>query len=153
MIQCRYCATVLEAWAPTCPACGGTIVEPPPHSPAQPARAGGASGPGGRPQGRACPKCATPLLAVNRQEGVIIDQCSSCQGIWLDRGELDKILEVASQASGYWSSPGQPAQAHGSRSHQTPQDSYGSHDHHGSKKGSVAKGALSFLEELFDLFD
>ena len=39
-----------------------------------------------------CPNDGTTLQMTERQ-GVEIDYCPSCRGIWLDRGELDKILE------------------------------------------------------------
>lgn len=39
-----------------------------------------------------CPTCSQPLQMTER-EGVEIDYCTRCRGIWLDRGELDKILE------------------------------------------------------------
>ena len=42
-----------------------------------------------------CPHCAVPLVMSERQ-GIEIDYCPTCRGIWLDRGELDKILERAS---------------------------------------------------------
>jgi Zn-finger nucleic acid-binding protein len=38
-----------------------------------------------------CPNCNTTLLMTTRQE-VEIDYCPECRGIWLDRGELDKII-------------------------------------------------------------
>jgi len=41
-----------------------------------------------------CPVCNETLLLTNRQE-VEIDYCPECRGIWLDRGELDKIIERA----------------------------------------------------------
>lgn len=41
-----------------------------------------------------CPICNETLLMTNRQE-VEIDYCPECRGIWLDRGELDKIIERA----------------------------------------------------------
>jgi Zn-finger nucleic acid-binding protein len=41
-----------------------------------------------------CPVCDEQLREVERQ-GVQVDICPSCKGVWLDRGELDKILEVA----------------------------------------------------------
>ena len=44
-----------------------------------------------------CPTCAnTPLVMAERQ-GVEIDYCPSCRGIWLDRGELDKLLDNTQQ--------------------------------------------------------
>ena len=39
-----------------------------------------------------CPNCATQLTMSERQ-GIEIDYCPSCRGVWLDRGELDKIIE------------------------------------------------------------
>lgn len=41
--------------------------------------------------GMPCPVCAVPLVMSERQ-GVEIDYCPQCRGVWLDRGELDKIL-------------------------------------------------------------
>ena len=38
-----------------------------------------------------CPHCRTKLLMSERQ-GVEIDYCPDCRGVWLDRGELDKII-------------------------------------------------------------
>ncbi len=42
-----------------------------------------------------CPHCQTNLLMSERQ-GVEIDYCPECRGVWLDRGELDKIMERSS---------------------------------------------------------
>lgn len=39
-----------------------------------------------------CPDCEETLVMTERQ-GVEIDYCPKCRGIWLDRGELDKIIE------------------------------------------------------------
>jgi uncharacterized protein len=39
-----------------------------------------------------CPSCDTELKISDRQ-GVEIDYCPKCRGVWLDRGELDKIIE------------------------------------------------------------
>ena len=41
-----------------------------------------------------CPKCHITLSMSDRQ-GVEIDFCPQCRGVWLDRGELDKIIERA----------------------------------------------------------
>jgi uncharacterized protein len=40
----------------------------------------------------ACPNCDTPLVELERS-GVTIDACPQCRGVWLDRGELDRVLE------------------------------------------------------------
>jgi Zn-finger nucleic acid-binding protein len=44
-----------------------------------------------------CPRDGTQLVEVERS-GVRVDACRTCRGVWLDRGELDKILERESQA-------------------------------------------------------
>lgn len=43
-----------------------------------------------------CPICTNVDLVMSERQGVEIDYCPNCRGIWLDRGELDKIIEKAS---------------------------------------------------------
>ncbi len=43
-----------------------------------------------------CPKCNV-LLAISDRQGIEIDYCPQCRGVWLDRGELDKIIERSNQ--------------------------------------------------------
>ena len=91
-----------------------------------------------------CPNCQAQLTMSERQ-GIEIDYCPSCRGVWLDRGELDKIIERSNAAASqqpagpqqsYTPPPGQPwSGAHHSR-----------HDPYHYKK----KRRKSFLEELFD---
>ncbi|HSW67837.1 MAG TPA: zf-TFIIB domain-containing protein [Bacteroidales bacterium] len=42
-----------------------------------------------------CPICTTSNLVMTERQGIEIDYCPTCRGIWLDRGELDKILNKA----------------------------------------------------------
>ena len=44
-----------------------------------------------------CPQCSVALVMSERQ-GVEIDYCPQCRGVWLDRGELDKIIERSDRA-------------------------------------------------------
>lgn len=44
-----------------------------------------------------CPVCKVDLLLSDKQ-GIEIDYCPKCRGIWLDRGELDKIIEKSADA-------------------------------------------------------
>lgn len=44
-----------------------------------------------------CPNCSVNLVMTERS-GIEIDYCPDCRGVWLDRGELDKIIERASQS-------------------------------------------------------
>lgn len=46
-----------------------------------------------------CPNCNTSMQAVNRS-GVELDMCPQCRGVWLDRGELEKILSGAREMEG-----------------------------------------------------
>ena len=40
-----------------------------------------------------CPVCNSIDLVIAERQGVEIDYCPQCRGIWLDRGEIDKIIE------------------------------------------------------------
>ena len=40
-----------------------------------------------------CPNCKVHTLVIAERKGIEIDHCPECRGIWLDRGEQDKILE------------------------------------------------------------
>lgn len=52
-----------------------------------------------------CPNCNETLVMADRQ-GVEIDYCPKCRGVWLDKGELDKIIERSSQIQpGYTNNP------------------------------------------------
>ena len=46
-----------------------------------------------------CPSCNT-TLTMSERSGVEIDYCPQCRGVWLDRGELDKIIERAAALEG-----------------------------------------------------
>lgn len=40
-----------------------------------------------------CPVCKDVKLSISERQGIEIDFCPECRGVWLDRGELDKIIE------------------------------------------------------------
>jgi Zn-finger nucleic acid-binding protein len=97
-----------------------------------------------------CPTCGTRLVEVDRT-GVLIDACPNCRGVWLDRGELDKILVKERQLSGGDSDedffrevegrraprPAPPVQPHGA---------YREDHDYGHRK----RRKRSFLEDLLD---
>ena len=92
--------------------------------------------------GLLCPACRVDLVMSERQ-GIEIDYCPKCRGVWLDRGELDKIIERSEE--GATAQPAQPA----------PQQPYQPDyryegGHHGSKHGGYRRGHDSFLGRLFD---
>ncbi len=95
------------------------------------------------PQGLLCPTCRVNLTMSERQ-GIEIDYCPQCRGVWLDRGELDKIIERSEAASA-------PAPAPRASAPPPPpaQPQYRDDDRHYGKpyKKNYKK---SFLSELFD---
>lgn len=46
-----------------------------------------------------CPVCSDSKLVISERQGIEIDYCPDCRGVWLDRGELDKIIERAAPAA------------------------------------------------------
>jgi Zn-finger nucleic acid-binding protein len=46
-----------------------------------------------------CPVCKEPDLVIAERQGIEIDYCPSCRGVWLDRGELDKLIEKSTSGS------------------------------------------------------
>lgn len=44
-----------------------------------------------------CPVCKDVDLVISDRQGVEIDYCPECRGVWLDRGELDKIIDRSSE--------------------------------------------------------
>ncbi|MBX9643725.1 hypothetical protein FIL70_24195 (plasmid) [Sphingobium fuliginis ATCC 27551] len=86
-----------------------------------------------------CPVCKV-TLSISERQGVEIDFCPQCRGVWLDRGELDKIIERSETAM-----PTQPRdegrESSGPWGHQDDRHRSG---HHGSKR------RRGFLSDLFD---
>lgn len=89
-----------------------------------------------------CPIDGETLVMTDRS-GVEIDYCPKCRGVWLDRGELDKIIE---RSEG-------PAPASAAPPPRQPERSYRDEDH---RQGDYGQGPYrkkkkeSFLGELFD---
>lgn len=42
-----------------------------------------------------CPRCESEVLDERRRDGVTIDICGRCKGVWLDRGELERLIARA----------------------------------------------------------
>ena len=87
-----------------------------------------------------CPIDGTELKMADRS-GVEIDYCPKCRGVWLDRGELDKIIERSAAAEP--SAPPPPPQD--TRPYHEDHDDYG-YERRGKKKKRMG----GFLDELFD---
>jgi hypothetical protein len=91
-----------------------------------------------------CPVDGTALV-MSERSGIEIDYCPSCRGVWLDRGELDKIIERNAQQQQAAAPPPQQAPQQGSWSGQHQQPHYDQ-----GYRGKPYKRRKSFLEELFD---
>jgi uncharacterized protein len=48
-----------------------------------------------KPASMDCPRCLTALLDEKERAGVVVDVCVECRGVWLDRGELEKLVARA----------------------------------------------------------
>ncbi|MFN4032347.1 MAG: zf-TFIIB domain-containing protein [Fimbriimonadales bacterium] len=101
-----------------------------------------------------CPVC-NEALQIAVRSGIEIDYCPNCRGVWLDRGELDKIIErhvletqgrapapPAPDPVPYRPEPRRPAPRY-------EDDDYEYDDHRRSKR----RKKRDWLEDLFDIFD
>jgi uncharacterized protein len=92
--------------------------------------------------GMPCPVCKVPLVMSERQ-GVEIDYCPQCRGVWLDRGELDKIIARNAQEAPAAPAPQPSQRQRGYEQRPYYGDDDGRHRHHHKRR-------KSFFEELFD---
>lgn len=92
-----------------------------------------------------CPVCESVQLTMSERQGIEIDYCPKCRGVWLDRGELDKIVERSSGGTiNYDREPradrGRPEEAR-----------YEDPRYHDSRhRGPYKKKREGFLSDLFD---
>lgn len=81
------------------------------------------------------------ILQMNNRDGVEIDYCPDCRGVWLDRGELDKIIERNNSQV----SPSSPVESRNNYRRDVYEDeSYKKDDNYKRRK------KRSFLEDMFD---
>ncbi|WP_354686451.1 zf-TFIIB domain-containing protein [Cupriavidus necator] len=101
-----------------------------------------------------CPVCPQTQLVMSERQGIEIDYCPKCRGVWLDRGELDKILERSAAAPAPAPTPqaavqsAPPPQQHGwgheqDRRHHGDRDRYYEREQKHYRKKSI-------WHELFD---
>lgn len=86
-----------------------------------------------------CPNCPDSTLVMTDRQNVEIDYCPACRGIWLDRGELDKLLEKAAAAS--------PPAASAPAARERPRHD---HDDDEYRRGQSHYRKKSWLHEIFD---
>jgi uncharacterized protein len=94
-----------------------------------------------------CPTCDNVNLAMADRQGIEIDYCPQCRGIWLDRGELDRLIERAEQATAMLPSAPPPYRDSHARDDRAR---HGGDRHYGSRHGHHGKRPKSLLGELFD---
>ncbi|MDB5555592.1 MAG: hypothetical protein JWL86_5576 [Rhizobium sp.] len=100
--------------------------------------------------GLVCPSCRVALV-MSERAGIEIDYCPQCRGIWLDRGELDKIIEKSGREAVAAAPVAAPPQQTGypqQATYQQPQQQ--GYDPRYQQSHGYPKRKKSFLEELFD---
>ncbi len=88
-----------------------------------------------------CPACPESTLVLADRQGVEIDYCPQCRGVWLDRGELDKLIERSERPAAPVASMPGPAPVQ-RRADFVDSDYPGQYHHKGRRK--------SWLSEIFD---
>lgn len=84
-----------------------------------------------------CPKCSAEMVPV-RRSGVLVDRCSECGGVYLDRGELEKLVAIEQKAVREWNDDYVDDDG----------DDYYEDRSRGGRKKSRKR---SFFEDLFDI--
>ena len=92
-----------------------------------------------------CPVCTGVDLKIAERQGVEIDYCPECRGVWLDRGELDKIVErsFTQQPANVQPEPQHYYPGHNQQQYRKHHDKH-DYGHDGQHKRK------SWLSELFD---
>lgn len=86
-----------------------------------------------------CPVCVGVSLVMSERQNIEVDYCPQCRGVWLDRGELDKIIDRSV-----------PEPAAASRPPEDRSYSPRSNDDHYRHSSKKKKKKGGFLGELFD---
>jgi Zn-finger nucleic acid-binding protein len=106
-----------------------------------------------------CPVCKAPELLMADRQGIEIDYCATCRGVWLDRGELDKLIERAAVkviAKNAGAQPVAAATHAGIERRRDERHRYGEHDERDRHDGEYGdrrhpnRKKKSMLGELFD---
>jgi Zn-finger nucleic acid-binding protein len=92
----------------------------------------------------ACPKCESPMRSYERS-GVTIDQCTGCRGLFLDRGELERLVDAEGS---FYEERDDRDRDHGDRDHRDRdhRDDYGG----GQRKPHKKRKKESFLSDFLD---
>ena len=99
-----------------------------------------------------CPTCTDTALVMTARQGVEIDYCPQCRGVWLDRGELDKLIDRAGPTA---SAPPAYAPPPARRPDFVDSDHGGHHGghrggHHSGDGYPASRRKKSWLSDIFD---
>ncbi len=98
-----------------------------------------------------CPVCKNVELKMSDRQGIEIDYCPQCRGVWLDRGELDKIIERSTSVE----ARPQAERPTNDAARPTNDEYYydDDDDHRGDNRYPQKRKRKSFLGDMFDIFD
>ena len=98
-----------------------------------------------------CPKCQAPMRSYERS-GVTVDQCTECRGIFLDRGELERLVDADTHFHGGGPAAAPPPTQQPQQGYQQPSYQQQGGHQQGGQYGQkpYKKKKSSFFEELFD---
>lgn len=97
-----------------------------------------------------CPVCKDTDLVIADRQGVEIDYCPQCRGVWLDRGELDKIIERSEAIEQALRAPDRRRADARYDDRDDDDDYYDDDRRNPRRRPQKRKKRESFLEELFD---
>jgi len=91
-----------------------------------------------------CPNCPDVTLSLTERQGVELDYCPQCRGVWLDRGELDKLIERSGNRHYRNEDDAQAFRQHGAQ-----HGDYAPRRAHESYRGNGHR-RKSWLQDIFD---
>lgn len=91
-----------------------------------------------------CPKCQSPMRSYERN-GVTVDQCTGCRGVFLDRGELERLVDAE---GAYYERPDRDSAPQREERHEQHRSRDEWRPGHGHAYGKRRK--KSFLDDIFD---
>lgn len=104
-----------------------------------------------------CPVCLDTELVGHIRDGIEVDHCPRCRGMWLDRGELEKLLDLAEARSPEPrittpEPPRAPAPLAADRRERRDRD-WDDDDRRGGRKRKRKGAFAELLEDVFEAFD
>ena len=95
-----------------------------------------------------CPVCQEVTLVMADRQGIEVDYCPQCRGVWLDRGELDKLIERSAAPYAPWPTERHEPSMPDARGYPRRREYDDDHDYRGDDYHRRRK--RGFLGEVFD---